>query len=177
MPLPNNLSDAAAAVKDGSIGIIEIAQIGDVIIGALRSVSAPSRLRVTRKPVEAGYVMSDAAVEEPDDLYLQICLTNPDFSAEGLLSAAITGNPGALTATWREKKDTLYQYKSDRQLVTARTHEGSYKNRIVAEIDPIYEADENYDCFFANVIMADIRQKAGLLEGITDQAKKSVGGL
>ena len=177
MPFPSNLADAAAAVADGTIGVIDTVTIGSVIVGALRSVQAPERLRVTRKAVQVGYDINDAAVTESKELYLEVCLTNPDFSAEGMLGAVATGNPGDYLTTWRDKRDMLYQMKNDKELVTVQTHARLHKKMLVDEIDPAYDADENFECFFATVHLTEIRQKLTILEGLVDQAEQGVGGL
>lgn len=177
MGIPTNMVDAIAAVKDGDLGLITTVMIGDVLVSALIGLYAPKRLRVTRKPVQAGYDMTDAAVEEPKMLYMDICLSNPDLSIEAGLQAALTGNPGSLTSTYREKKDTITGYLENKQLITIQTHEGVHESMLLTEIDPYWDAAENWNAFFANVRAEEIRTSGDEVGGLFDSSEVAVNGL
>jgi hypothetical protein len=177
MGIPNNMVDAISAIKDGEIGLVTTVMIGDVLVSSLRGLYAPTRLSVTKKPIEDGYDITDAAIKEPTDLYLDICLTNPDLSIEAGLQAALTGNPGSLTSTWREKKETLYSYLNEKELITVQTHEGVYESMLVAEIDPYWDVSRNWNAFFANVRIVNIVKVGTDVGGLFDAAEQAVGGL
>jgi hypothetical protein len=177
MGIPNNMVDAISAVRDGEIGIVTTVMIGDVLVSALRSLYAPTRLRVTKKAIEDGYDINDAAIKEPTDLFLDICLANPDLSIEAGLNAALTGNPGSLTSTWREKRDQLLAYLDEKELITVQTHEGTYENMLVAEIDPYWDVSQNWNAFFANVRIVNIVKVGTDVGGLFDAAEQAVGGL
>jgi hypothetical protein len=178
MPIPNNIADAAAAVRDGSLGLITVAKIGDLVVSALTDLSATLAIIPTRKPIAAGYTVTDAAVDVPQDLSLTICLSNPQYSADAALAAAMTGDVSGLTETWRDKRDQLKQMLDDREIVTVQTHEGVYESMLVTMIDPIFDVDENADAYFAYVSCTKYRQiETGAGGGLLDKAKESVGGL
>jgi hypothetical protein len=177
MGIPNNMVDAISAIKDGDLGVITTVTIGDVLVSALRNLYAPKRLRVTKKAIEDGYDITDAAIKEPDDLYMDICLTNPDLSIEAGLRAALTGDPGSLTSTWKEKRDKLLSYLDEKELVTVQTHEGVYGSMLVSEIDPYWDVAQNWNAFFANVRIVNIVKVGTDVGGLFDSAEQAVGGL
>jgi hypothetical protein len=178
MVLPTNIADAAAALRDGELGKIETVKIGDVIVSALRDVQFIDDSIVTRKPVQAGYTMTDAAVDLPDEVNLVILLANPDFSLEAGIDAALTGNVDQFTSTWRESKAELYGYKADKEIIEAQTHEDLFTSMMIQSISPLYDVDENYDAWFANVLLVEIQQGSdGETFGIIDSPIEDVGGL
>jgi hypothetical protein len=171
-----NIISAIAQVKAGNLLPIP-AQIGDIIVGALTGLSAPSELDVTKRRMEDGFDMTIAAVDVSQDLVMDICLTNPSLSVTAASTAAATGNVTMLTSTWREKRDYLHQIQSDRELVNVITHEGWYTNMLVRSIDPAFDVDENYDCYFATVTMTEARQVPTGLAGLIDSALETKGKL
>ena len=177
MGFPNNIADAASAIQDGSFGFLDTIEIGDLLVSVLTGLNAPKEYTITRKPIEDGYSITDAAVEEPTELVMTICLTNPEYSIEAGLSAALTGNAGSLLETWRDKRDKLYEIQSNRELVTVQTHDNTYDNMLIRLIDPIYDVDENSEAFFATVYLSEIRKVGTLLGGLIDAAEELVGGL
>lgn len=177
MPIPNNISDAASAIRDGKFGLIEVIKIGDLVVSALMGLSAPRELIPTRKAIEDGYEITDAAVKVPDELIMGICLANPEFSLEAGLTAAMTGGVDSFLDTWRDKKAYLEQLQDDRELVEVQTHEGVYPSMLVRTIDPIYDVDFNADAFIATVYMDEIKVIATGAGGLIDSAKQAVGGL
>ena len=156
MSLPATLSDAIQQFRDGQLGKIETIKIGDLVVDALTDMSAPSVLTVTRKPIEKGYNITDAAIREPLIIDITIALTNPDYSASAAITAAVTGNLESLNQTWRDKHNDLYQIHWDREIVKYQSHEGVYSSMIISVIDPIWNVDENYDAFFAHVTLEQI---------------------
>ena len=178
MTIPNNLVDAAAAVKDGKLGIVETIKIGDLVVSALTGLDSPTSLTVTRKPMQSGYTITDAAVDNNDDLTLDILLANPDFSAEAGITAAITGDVSAFTETWRDKRDELYDYFNERTLVEVQTHDNNYPNMLIQSISPLYDVDSNFDAWVGSVVFVPLV----LIEddskgGKKTQALKNVGGV
>jgi hypothetical protein len=167
MGLPNNVSDIIQAVRDGEIGLIDTIMIGDLIVSQLTGLSAPRSISVTRKPIEDGFTITDAAVDIPIELNMEILLANPEYSVEAGINAALTGNLETLTDTWRDKRKELERIQDERELVTIQTHEGSYDNMIIQSIDPIFEVEDNWNAFFCSVTAVQI----------TKVANKSTGGL
>lgn len=174
--IPANIVAAIAAVKAGNLIPIPT-QIGDVVVSALTGLSAPRELDITRKPIEDGYAVTDAAVDVPQTLTLEVCLTNPGFSIGEVSSAAMSGSVSSLLSTWRDKRDYLYQILEDRELVNVLTHEGWYIDMLLHSIDPIFDADENYDCYFATLQMTQIKVVASSLAGLIDSALQNKGKL
>jgi hypothetical protein len=176
--IPTNVADAAAAIKGGEIGLIPVIKIGDLTISALTGLSGPDAKTITRKPVEAGFTITDAAVKVPFVKNLDICLANPSFAIDAGISAALTGDFAGFTETWRDKKDQLYQIFNDTEIVDVQTHEDIYESAIIEVIDPFFDVAENSDAFFARVTVSEIMQvKTIVTSGILDQPKVSVGGL
>ncbi len=174
MSIAGNLASAAASLLGG----MEDAKIGDLTLSALMALEGSDPLDVTRKPVDKGFVMTDAAVALPKDRTLEICLADPCFSPEALIQAALSGDAASLTQTWREKKDLLYKMKDDRELVTVQTHEEVLPSMMIQDIIPHYDVNENMDAFFATVFVMEIRVVEGSAAGgLLDQALDAVGGL
>jgi hypothetical protein len=150
--IPINLNDAIQAARDGELGLIEKVKIGDIIVDALVGLDDTEILRVTRKPIQDGTVMTDAAIEDVQPLVMDIVLANPQYSIEQLATAALTGDTSGLTQTWRDDKRQLYQYKRDRELLLVQGHEDLYPNCLISSISPRYDTEENLDCFWATVV-------------------------
>ncbi len=176
--IPNNVADAAAAVKDGELGLIEQVYIGDLLVSALTGLSGGDEMIVTRKPIEEGFAASDAAVRLPTVRSLDICLANPDYSIEAGATAAMTGDVSSLTDTWRDKKDKLFQMFESKEIVEVTTHENSYPSMIIESITPWYDVEENWDAYFATVVVSEIPEtSSGTDGGLIDKAKDAVGGM
>jgi len=174
MSIAGNLASAAKSLLDA----MEDAKIGDLTLSALMGLEGSDPLDVTQKPVDAGFVMTDAAVALPTQRTMEICLADPELSIEALAQAALTGDTAALTQTWREKKDLLYKMKDDRELVTIQTHEEVLESMLIQDIIPHYDVNENLDAFFATVFVMKIRVvEAGAAGGLLDQALDAVGGM
>lgn len=181
MVLPTNLADGIAAARDGKLGVIEEIQISsdddDLLVSALTGMFQSDSMIVTRKPIQAGFDMTDAAVRQPVDMSWDIVLTNPDYSAEGLLTAALTGNPGSLAETWRDKRDKLYYMFELRELLTVQSHEAVHNDMLIESITPIYDVDNNWDAFVGTINFIQIQTLSEPTGGLIDQAKQVVGGL
>jgi hypothetical protein len=169
MTIPNNLVDAAAAVGNGELGTVETVKIGDLIVSALTGVDYPTSLSVTRKPIQTGFTITDAAVDNADDLVLDIVLTNPDYSAESGITAAITGDVSAFNETWRDKRDTLYDYLKEREILQVQTHDHLFDNMLIQSITPAYDVDSNLEAWIGTVVLVPIR----LIEDDSQQGKKA----
>ncbi|MBV6340985.1 phage baseplate protein [Candidatus Magnetobacterium casense] len=178
MGLPTNIADAASQIKDGVLGAVETIMIGDVMVSALTGLSGGNSVEITRKPIEAGFATTDAAVDVPVERVLDICLANPDFSVEAGIDAALTGSVSQFTETWRDKKDKLYKYLTDKELIDVQTHEALYENMLIQSIEPKWDVDDNADAFFATVTVVEITQITNATDGgVIDAAESSVGGL
>lgn len=153
MALPNNIADAASQLRDGVLGRFEIVSIGDLVIDALEGQDGTESLNVTRKPIQDGSTMTDAATDEPRFESLTIVLANPELSLEGGLSAAISGDAGAFSETWRDKRDQLYELMRSREIVDVQLPNEILKSCLVESITPAYDVNENYEAFFATVLI------------------------
>jgi len=177
MAIPNNIADAASAIKDGTLGPIEVIKIGDLIVSALTGLSAPSELIPTRRSVEDGYEVVNRAVELPQALTLNIVLANPDFSVEAGLDAAMSGSFAGFLDTWRDKIKYLKQLQTDKEIVPVQTHEGVYETMLVTLIDPLYDVVNNADAWIGTVYLDEIRINPAGAGGLIDAAKQAVGNL
>jgi hypothetical protein len=177
MTIPMTLADAATAIQDGTLGLIETIAMGDIAVSALISLDGTDELAVTDKPIESGMSIADAAIDIPLERNLYICLANPDFSVESGITAALTGTFSGFAETWRDKKDQLYKYFNDREIISITTHEDYYENMLIQSITPYWDVDENYDAFFARVTIKRITTIEDALTGIIDSPEDAVGGL
>lgn len=179
MTIPNNLVDAFNAKKDGELGEIEDCKIGDLLVSGCLSLDTPESLIITRKPIQAGFEMTDAAIDDVQVISMDIILTNPVYSAKDLVAASLEKDYSRFNETWRDKKKQLYQMKRDREVVDTQTHDELYPNTVIQSIIPIYNAEENHDAFLCTVVLERIK-----LYGATDDATnkvssplQSVGGM
>lgn len=174
MSIAGNLANAAASLLEG----MEEIKIGKLLVSALTGLDGSDPLNVTEKPVDAGFVMTDAAVALPVQRTLEICLADPEFTPEALIQAAMSGDAASLTQSWRKKKELLYKMRDDRELVIVQTHEDTFKSMIIQDIIPHYDVMENWDAFFATVYLQKISVvKSSAAGGLMDQLKDAVGGM
>ena len=103
MTIPTNVADAAQAINDGTLGVIEDIMIGDLLISALMGLQTPLETVITRKPIQEGFSITDAAVHQPQGIQMMICLANPDFSIDAGIDAALSGSFAGFTDSWRDK--------------------------------------------------------------------------
>jgi hypothetical protein len=178
--LPNNINDLISAARDGELGLIEEGKIGDLTIDALSSLDDPVSLNITRKPIQNGTVMTDAAVEELQPVVMGIVLTNPQYGAETIASAAAAGELGRLNETWRDKKRRLYEYFDSKEVIDVQTHEDIYPSCLIQNITPYRDAEENLDCFIASVVLERINyygQEETQSDNKIAAVKQNVGNL
>ena len=157
MTLPNNLNDAIQAGRDGELGLIDQIKIGDILVDALVGLDDTEILNITRKPIQNGTVMSDAAIEDIQPLVMDIVLANPQYGLTQLAAAAISGDTSGLSQTWRDDKRQLYKYKKDLELLEVQDHQAIHSNCLIQSISPRYDTDENLDCFWATVVFERIQ--------------------
>ena len=172
-----SIADFAAQVQDGALGLIETVSIGDVTVSALMALDGSDELDITSHRIEDGMEITYAAVDVPTKRSLTICLANPDFSIESGLDSVLTGNFSGFTDTWRDKRDKIYEYKDNRELITVSTHERVYENMMIRSITPLWDVDNNFDCFFATVVVKQLTISSSAQTGIFDAAKSALGGL
>jgi len=177
MGLPTSLADAAASIADGTLGLIEIVAIGDLAVSALTGLDGSDEMMITDKPIEEGFDVSDAAIKIPTTRTLNICLANPDFSVEAGIEAALSGSFGGFADTWRDKKEQLYEYYNNRELLSVLTQENLYTDMLISSITPWYDVNQNDDAFFATVVFKKINKVGDPLAGLIDAAESAVGGL
>lgn len=172
MGLPTNISDAAAAIRDGSLGLIEEVKIGDLVVSALMAIDYSHEMDITEKPMQAGYLAADAATELPIEVTIDIVLTNPDYSIEAGVTAALTGDAEQLVQTWRDKRNQLYEYWSTKEILTFQSHESIIDSLLIQSITPIFDVDENYDAFFATIRMKRLKIVGQESEDFTTDIQK-----
>ena len=63
MALPTNIVSIINQARSGELGNIETIKIGDVLVDVLENVTGSDVMRITRKPVEAGFAVTDAAIK------------------------------------------------------------------------------------------------------------------
>ncbi len=149
-------SAAAAAALIVENLLLEHIKIGDIIVSACTGLSGSSELLITEKRIGAGYAITDAAVKVPTEKTIDICFAPPQYSAEAVAAALITGEVDSLTESWQDKRDALHDLQSNRELITLQTHENSYNNMIIRVIDPLFDSVENWNAFFATVTLRQI---------------------
>lgn len=181
MSIPTNIVDAAAQIKDGTLGVINLITIGDVQVSALTGLQQPREKEVVRRRVQAGFEVIVGAVELSTDIVMDVVLANPDFSPEAAVTAALTGSFAGFTDTWRDKRDALYAIFETNEIISGSTHQGPFSSYLVSRIEPLFDNMENWDCWIGRVTLTPFNNQQ--LEAAADvanamtAAKKSVGGL
>jgi hypothetical protein len=155
--IPTNIADAIAAARDGEFGFNDTVKIGDLIVDALSSLSAPESLDITQKAFQDGSRKTDVAVENNLPLSMAIVLANPEYSVTELALAKVNGTLSQFNKTWREKKKELYQMKDDREIIEVQTHDELYTNVMIRSIDPLYDAESNFDAFICTVELERVK--------------------
>lgn len=170
------LADVATQVAEGALGLVDAIMIGNVAVSALEGLSAPDTSFVTRKPVQAGYIMTDAQTHDPRTMVLTVLLADPEISAEAGLTAALTGDLAGLTNTWRDGRDQIRLYKANSEIISVQTQDESLESALIQDIDPLYDVGQNGDAWIANVTVTEIIQ-VGVTEhdGLFDAALSDVG--
>jgi hypothetical protein len=149
--IPTNLVSLISQARDGVLGNIEQMLIGDIIVDVLQNVTGTDAMRITRKPVEAGFNITDAAILEPTERTFDIILTDPEYSATAAITAALTGTLESFNQTWRDKRETLYGYFDNREIISISSPNELIESMLIQSITPIYDSDENLDAFMASV--------------------------
>lgn len=147
----SNLSDVAQGVANGQIGIIDVIKIGEVTVSALTGLSGGDSVEISDRAVQAGFLVTEGVIKNPRERVLTIVLADPEISLEAGLSAAISGDLAGFTETWRDKKAALYAHFNALDIIDVVTHEDVYPSMIIRSITPLFDADENWDCFVAQV--------------------------
>jgi len=170
------LADLATDVAAGVLGLVDAVTIGDITVSALKGLSAPDTSFVTRKPVQAGYTMTDAQTHDPKTMTLTVLLADPEISAEAGLNAVMSGDLAGLTDTWRSKRDTIQLYKQDSEIINVQTHDEGLTDCLIIDIDPIYDVDQNDDAWIATITVQQIIQVGSVeADGLLDSALSDVG--
>lgn len=181
MSIPNNIVDAAAQIKDGTLGVISLITIGDVQVSALTGLQQPREKDVTRRRVQAGFEVINGMVEISTDIVMDVVLANPDFSPEAAVTAALTGTFAGFTETWRDKRDGIYAMFEADEIINGTTHQGAFNSYVISRIEPLFDDAENYDCWIGRITLTPFNNQT--LEAIADVAgaitagRKTVGGL
>jgi len=181
MSIPTNVVDAASAIKDGTLGVIEVVKIGDVVVSALIGLQTPKEREVTRRPVQAGFNVVMGANIIPSDIVLDVVLANPNFAPESVVTAALTGEMSGFTSTWREKKSQIETYFADGEILDGTTHLEPFTSHIISRIEPRFDNEENWDCWIATITLTpfDNRQADADLgvAGALTAGLQAVGGM
>lgn len=177
--ISNNVTDLVQSIRDGDVGVIDQVLIGDLVVSALFGLDAPETLSLTRRRIQSGADMATMAVDDIQPITMDVCFANPEISIDGALTAAITGDAGTLTETWREKRDELRKLKENREVLTITTHDDQYDSFIITGIYPIFDSDENWDAFICSVVLekANIYGADTSEESLLSGAKEVVSGL
>jgi hypothetical protein len=151
MAVPASILSVIAQAQAGELGKIEQIKIGDVLVDVLTNVTGSDVMRITRKPVEAGFNVTDAAILEPVERTFDIILTNPEYSATAAITAAISGTLESFNQTYVDKRDTIYGYFNNRETITISTHEEVLESMMIQSITPRYDTEENLDAWVATI--------------------------
>jgi hypothetical protein len=181
MGIPTNIAQAVAQIRDGTLGVIQVIKIGDTVVSQLTGLQGSRELDITSRPVSAGYDVVETARRIPTEIVLDIWLADPDFSAEAGITAALSGSVSSFTETRRDKLQQIEGMQDNLEVVSVTTHEGVYPACLIKSIDPIYDADDNWDCWVGRVTLKqlDIRQLGSVssVDTALTAAQKQVGGL
>ena len=179
--IPTNLADAIAAAQNGSDAITQIL-IGDILVTELTGLRVTRRKEVNRRPVQSGFSVDIGVLDTPTEIEMDILLANPRYSAEDMITAALTGNFSGITETSDELRDALYAMMEAKEIVDIQTHDALYSSFVISQIDPYYDADENWNGFLAHVTFQSFGSQGDSssavdLANAKTSASKYVGGL
>jgi len=181
--IPTNVTQIIAQAREGELGKIETVQIGDVVVDILENVSGVDEMRITKKPVEAGFNVTDAAILEPTERTFDIILTNPEYSATAAITAALSGTLESFNQTWQDKRDTIYGYFNSREIISITSHREQLQSMLIQSITPLYDVNENLDAWVGSIhfqkyeIAGDTAEYADDPTARFASAKQSVGRL
>lgn len=148
------MATAIDVLSSGGFEIVDC-MIGDITVSALTGLSIQFQKDVTRQQIEAGFSVIQGVTYVPLEITMQIVFANPDYSPEALLNASLGNDFSGLTETWREKRDALFDYFNNREIIDVTTHDSLYQNFIISNISPVYDSEENYDCYIAAVTLVE----------------------
>lgn len=146
-----SIVDIGNDIRSGKIGVIPAIRIGDVAVSALTGLRGADSVSFTTKSVQAGFAVTDGIVHRPKERSFDIILADPEISIEMGISAALSGSWAGFSETWRDKKDTLYKHFDNIEIITAVSHVEPLPNMFIVQIDPVFDVNENFDCFIAKV--------------------------
>lgn len=144
MSIPTNIADVIAGIRDQSLGLQQV-MIGDLVVDSLTGLSIKRAKEVTRRPVQAGYNVDLGVIDTPLEIEMSVVLANPDYSPEGFVTAALTGDLSQLTSTWREKRDQLYDMWGAKEILPVTTHDQGFDNLVIDWIEDLYDNEEDWE--------------------------------
>lgn len=166
----NSIINLAKSIRAGKVGVIDAIKIGDVTVSALTGLSGGDSVEITERAVQAGFLVTEAVVRNPRTRTLDIILADPQISLEETISSAMSGEWAGFTETWRDKKEALYAQFKNRNIVNVITHDDVYSNMLIRSITPIYDANENWDCFVARVELREWDKRSATTASDVDHA-------
>ena len=154
MSVPTNIADVIAGLRDGSLGVQQVA-IGDLIIDGLLALRITRTKQVTEKPAQAGFSVGVGVIDTPIQIEMDILLSNPDYSPDALITAGLTGELSTLSSTWVEKRDALYAAFNSREIQSVTTHDQGFSNLVMASVSDLYDAEEDWDGYLGTVSLVE----------------------
>lgn len=179
MGIGSNLADAAKSVAGAILGPMDVAMIGELTVDVLVDVTGGDSQVITERRLESGYTIADAVIPVPKERSVEIWLTDPEYSADALIGAALSGDPGSLTESWQDKRSQLYAYKDGKEVIALQTHEELIDNMVITDIEPLYDAEENYEGFHCVVTLRQIitAETTEAADGLFDGDLSDIGSL
>lgn len=147
----NSVIDVARAIRSGAVGVIPAIKIGDVTVSALTGLRGGDSVTDSGRPVQAGFTPIEGIVKNPRERTLSIVLADPEMSIEQGLTAVLSGDWAGFTETWRDKKNALLAHFDNLDIIEVVTHDEVFSSMFIRAITPVYDPDENWDCYIAEV--------------------------
>lgn len=155
--IPNNVADLIKASQDNREGVFDTVSIDDLVVDCLVSLEAPSSLDIVEKRFQDGLSKVDVAVEEINNLTMEIVFTNPELSLDNVAEAYAKDDFGKFNDSFVDKKKRLYEIFNNREIISTQTHDEIYPDGMIQSIEPLYDSEENEEAFICMVVIKRMR--------------------
>jgi hypothetical protein len=141
--------------------------IGDLPVDVLRSETPVFDFNLTEHPVESGFDITDARIERPIGVTLEVILTDTELSASAVGFAALNDTLGF--DTWKDKRDRLYEIKNSSEIIDVVTPLDKYESMVITSLR-VDQTPQTARALFARIDFREIRVVKSQITGVDDNA-------
>jgi len=141
--------------------------IDDLAIDVLRSETPSYEFTLTEKPVESGFDINDARIARPVGVSLEVILTDAELSASAVGINLL--NDTLEFATWKEKRDRLFEIKDSNEVVDVVTPLQVYESMVITSLR-IDQTKTTARALFCRIDFQELRVVESLITGVEDAA-------